>query len=283
MQSSLRLLVITGGHRVDLDAFTGMLDAICAERGWVYAHATQPAAQDWLGPEHCGAFDAVLCHDLPGLTLQRGVAPTPVGPSRAVAERLVGLLEAGQGMVFVHHALAGWPGWPGWAEVLGGRYHYAPAVLRGGTWPDSGFRYAHYTARVLDPTHPVTAGLADFELDDELYCCPVFTEDVVPLVRADAVPGAFRETYHEVLGTPRTGPPWEHPRASELIAWVKSAGISPIAYLQPGDGPATFADPHYRHLLANALDWVASPAAHSWAAEHPSHVRTPTASQPSKE
>jgi len=40
----LRLLAITGGHRVDLDAFTGMLAGICAERGWVFAHAGQPAA-----------------------------------------------------------------------------------------------------------------------------------------------------------------------------------------------------------------------------------------------
>ena len=66
----------------------------------------------------------------------------------SVARRLSELLEAGQGFVFLHHALAGWPAWPGWAEVLGGRYHYAPASLRGRDWPDSGFRYARYTARV---------------------------------------------------------------------------------------------------------------------------------------
>ena len=45
----MRVLAVTGGHRVDLDAFTGMLAGICAERGWVFAHAVQPAAQDWLG------------------------------------------------------------------------------------------------------------------------------------------------------------------------------------------------------------------------------------------
>jgi uncharacterized protein len=71
----VRVLAVTGGHRVDLDAFTGMLAGICAERGWVFAHAVQPAAQDWLGPEHRGVFDAILCHDLPGLTLRRGTAP----------------------------------------------------------------------------------------------------------------------------------------------------------------------------------------------------------------
>jgi type 1 glutamine amidotransferase len=271
----VRVLAVTGGHRVDLDAFTGMLAGICAERGWVFAHAVQPAAQDWLGPEHVGVFDAVLCYDLPGLVLKRGTAPGPVPPSPVVARRLCELLDAGQGFVFLHHALAGWPAWPGWAEVLGGRYHYAPASLRGRDWPDSGFRYARYTVRVAAVDHPVCAGVDDFELSDELYCCPVFSSDVVPLLRADAPAGPFRETYHEVLGTSRSGPAWEHPAASDLIGWAKTARRSPVVYLQPGDGPDTFAHPAYRRLVANALEWVSSDSAREWAARHPTQVTLP--------
>ena len=40
---AVRFLAVTGGHRVDLDAFTGMLGDICAERSWAFAHAVQPA------------------------------------------------------------------------------------------------------------------------------------------------------------------------------------------------------------------------------------------------
>ena len=276
-QPEVRVLAVTGGHRVDLDAFDAMLAAICAGRGWVFARAVQPAAQDWLGPEQHGVFDAILCHDLPGLTLRRGTPPEPVPPSPEVARRLAALLEQGQGFVFLHHALAGWPAWPDWAEVLGGRYHYAPARLRGRHWPDSGFRYARYTARVLDQRHPVCAGVEDFELNDELYCCPVFADDVIPLLRADAPDGPFRETYHEVLGTPqpRSGPPWRHPEPSDLIGWAKAAGRSPVVYLQPGDGPDTFGHPGYRRLVANALAWVSSPAARAWAAAHRTNVVPP--------
>ena len=274
---ALRLLAITGGHRVDLDAFTGMLAGICAERGWVFAHAVQPPAQDWLGPDQRGVFDAILCHDVPGLALRRGTAPRPIPPAPGVARRLAGLLDAGQGFVFLHHALAGWPAWPGWAEVLGGRYHYAPAELRGQAWPDSGFRYARYTARVADPDHPVCAGVRDFTLTDELYCCPVFAGDVVPLLRAEAPDGPFRETYHEVLGAPREGPPWQHPAPSDLIGWAKAAGRSPLVYLQPGDGPDTFGHPGYRHLVANALEWVSSADARDWAAGHRTQVIPPPA------
>jgi type 1 glutamine amidotransferase len=235
----------------------------------------QPAALDWFGPDQRGAWDAILCYDLPGLALRRGTAPRPIPPAPEFARRLAGLLEAGQGFVFLHHALAGWPAWPGWAEVLGGRYHYAPGELRGRCWPDSGFRYARYTARVLDPAHPVCAGVEDFALSDELYCCPVFTQDVVPLLRADAPDGPFRETYHEVLGTPRDGPPWQHPAPSDLIGWAKPAGRSPLVYLQPGDGPEAFGHPAYRRLVANAVTWVASPEAHAWAAERRTQVILP--------
>jgi len=272
----MRILAVTGGHRVDLDAFTCMLSGICAERGWVFAHAVQPAAQDWLGPEHRGAFDAIVCHDVPGLVLRRGTAPQPLMPASDVARRLCDLLETGQGFVFLHHALAGWPAWPGWAEVLGGRYHYAPGLLRGSAWPDSGFRYARYTARVVSGGHPVCAGVDDFELDDELYCCPVFDAEVVPLLRADAPDGPFRETYYEVLGVARPGPPWTHPPASDLIGWAKSAGRSPVVYLQPGDGPDTFAHPAYRQLVANAVEWVSSSGAHGWAAAHHTRVIPPS-------
>jgi hypothetical protein len=271
----VRVLAVTGGHRVDLESFTAMLSAISAERSWVYAHAVQPAAQDWFDPAHRDAFDAILCHDLPGLALRRGSEPRPVGPTPAVAQRLHDLLAAGQGLVFLHHALAGWPGWPAWARVLGGRYHYAPADLCGRSWPDSGFRYATYTARVLDRAHPVCAGIDDFALADELYCCPVFEADVLPLLRADAPAGDFRETLHEVLGTPREGDPWAHPPASDLIAWATSAGRSPIVYLQPGDGPQTFADPTFRRLVGNALAWVASSEAHDWATARSVPAPTP--------
>lgn len=274
----MRVLAVTGGHRVDMPAFTGMLTAVCAERGWEFTPAEQPDAQAWLRPEHRGAFDAVLCHDLPGLALRRGTAPTPVGPDPDVAAALVDLLAAGQGFVFLHHALAGWPGWPGWADVLGGRYHYAPAELRSEQWPDSGYRYAEYTARIVAPDHPVCAGLADFELRDELYCCPVFADEVVPLLRADASPGPFAGTCAEVLGTRSADSTWTHPPASELIGWAKSAGTSPVVYLQPGDGPATFGAEPFRRLLGNALAWVASPEAATWAQEHRTEVIPPPAS-----
>jgi uncharacterized protein len=271
----LDVLVLTGGHRVDLDALFDMMSAICDPRGWRWAHARQPSAQDWLEPSLAGRWDAVLAHDIPGLRLRRGVPPEPVGPSSDVRRALVELLRRGQGFVVTHHALAGWPAWEGWAEALGGRFHYAPGRLRGRDWPSSGTRLTTHTARVVAPDHPVCARLGDFLLADELYCCPVFEDDVVPLLRTDAAMDGrlFTSTYeHVVVGEADAPDCRDHPPASDLIVWATVAERSPLVYVQPGDSAATFALDAYRTLIANALAWVASADAHGWAATHPKPV-----------
>ena len=54
---------------------------------------------------------------------------------------------------------------------------------------------------------------------------------------------------------------WSHPPGSNLVAWESRAENAPLIYLQPGDGPATYADPNFRRLLANALAYTADACA----------------------
>jgi type 1 glutamine amidotransferase len=276
--SGLRVLAVTGGHRVDLEAFRLMLEAVCGSRGWTWAHAEQPGAQRWLRPEHAGRWDAILLHDIPGLRLRRGEEPQPTGPETDVAEAMLDLLAAGQGVVVLHHALSAWPDWEGWAEAIGGRFLYRPGWLRGQTWPASGYRMAQYTVEVLAPQHPVCAGVGDFEIDDELYYAPVLADRVTPLLRARAdFDGAgFLDAHDVVRHGSSTGETCAgRAPASDLVGWVTTAGRSPVAVLQPGDGPSTFAHPEFQRLLANALGWVATPEAHAAAAAAPVPIPGP--------
>lgn len=262
------LLVVTGGHRVDFDAFGAMVDAICDAGGWRWAHATQPLAQRWLRPSVPRRWDAVLLHDIAGLHLRRGEAPRAIGPDPSVIADLRAMLAFGQGLVVTHHSLSSWPAWDEWATAIGGRFLYAPGSLRGRAWPSSGTRLARYPVQVVAPEHPVCAGVADFTVDDELYLCPVFEGEVIPLARAGiAIDGKdFVSTYEHVVHGEAMAPNCAgHPQGSDLVAWATSAQASPIVYVQPGDSGATFALAGYRRLIANALDWVASPDAHSWA------------------
>jgi quinol monooxygenase YgiN/type 1 glutamine amidotransferase len=273
-----RVLVVTGGHRVALEEFLGAVAAVCEDRGWVWAHVTHPVAQQWLRPENAGVWDALLLHDIPGLRLKRGAVPESVGPDPGTARALVDLLDRGQGMVVLHHAISSWPAWDGWAEAVGGRFLYAPGTLRGEQLPSSGYRMATHTVRVVDHEHPVTAGITDFVVDDELYFAPVLEDRVHPLLRSDADFSGelYQDTYDEVTHGSSTGVTCAgREDASDLVGWTTVAGRSPLVYLQPGDGPGTFADPMFRRLLGNALEHVASPEAHDAAAASPFHVPLP--------
>lgn len=282
--ATTRILVITGGHRVAMDDFLGAIAAICTERDWVWAHATQPSAQRWLTPEHAGQWDAVLLHDIPGLPLKRGVAPVPTPVDPQVARDLVGLLDVGQPLVVLHHAISAWPAWEGWAEAIGARFHYAPGRLRGVDLPSSGYRVGRYTVTVTDPSHPLCAGVSDFEVDDELYFAPVLTDRIHPVLAHDAeLDGAlFQDTFDEVSHGSSTGVTCAGRGAegtltgpSRLMGWTTVAGHSPVATLLMGDGPSTFGQEMFRRLLGNALAYVTSREARDQATARPFAIPLP--------
>lgn len=250
-----RLLAITGGHRFDLDAFRAMLDAVCADLGWRWDHATQPEAQDLLRPDEAGGWDAILLHDIPGLTLARGAEPVVHEPTADIRRDILRMLDQGVGIVATHHSLAGWPSWDGWAEVLGGRFLYAPGRLRGDSIPASGYRMGRYRVKVK-PAHPICAGVEDFDVDDELYLCPVFESEVDPFLETDAdvSAAAMIDTYREVRFGERVAAQEQH--GSRYLGWSKIHGRSRIVYLLPGHGPGTMGNGQYRRLLSNACRWV---------------------------
>ncbi|MEK9871722.1 MAG: hypothetical protein VW831_18525, partial [Gammaproteobacteria bacterium] len=58
---------------------------------------------------------------------------------------------------------------------------------------------------------------------------------------------------------------WQHDEGPNLVGWVKSYRNSPIAYIQGGDDPQAYENPHFQQVLENAISWAASDSAHSWA------------------
>jgi type 1 glutamine amidotransferase len=145
--------------------------------------------------------------------------------------------------------------------MLGGRFLYAPGEAYGEAHLDSGYRHdVRYDAVVLDPDHPVTAGLpARFPLCDELYLAPTWGA-AKPLLRADHafIRDNFYSAEQAVAGTMFSNTGWDHRPESDIIAWEKPVGAGRLVYIQPGDGPAAYADSNLRRLLANALAHVAA-------------------------
>lgn len=260
-----RVLVSVKGHPYPRDAFFGMLETL---DDIAFTAVEQPASQQLLNPRQAATYRALLFYDMPGIDFSTQ-PPGLVAPPEQYQSDMLELLEQGQGMVFLHHAIAGWPLWPEYAEIVGGRFLYLPAELRGRPCPDSGYRHAvSYQARVL-AAHPVTdAVTVSFPVSDELYLYEVFSDSVEPLLASDYRFDRehFFSAQRAVNGQLYSREDWLHPPGSNLIGWVKHYRNSPIVYLQPGDDTAVYDNPEFRRLLHNALRWVGSDAAHAWAA-----------------
>lgn len=260
-----QLLVTARGHPYERDAFCGLFDEL---QDFSWSLVEQPAAAFLFEPGMRERFAACVCYDMPGVDFTAPDAPRPVEPEPGFRQGFLELLDAGMGFVFLHHSIAAWPAWEEYAEIVGGRFHYRPAMLRGRQWPDSGYRHQveHRVSVELD--HPVTEGVpASFGITDELYLCPVFEDEVVPLLRSDYAftDENFYSAKLAVEGTMFSREGWSHPPGSNLVGWVKHYRNSPIVYLQGGDDPVAYASPDYRRLLHNAIRWVAGDEAHRWA------------------
>ena len=179
--SEPNILLVTKGHPFERDAFFSLFDAM--DVNWT--HVEQPAARVFFSPEFAEPYDVLVMYDMPGIAFGPG-GPDFEVPSQDYQQSLKALLDQGQGMVFLHHAIAGWPAWEEYAEILGGRFLYLPGELRGEAKPDSGYRHkVEHTISVLED-HPITAGLpSQFKMTDELYLSEVFEDSITPLLASD--------------------------------------------------------------------------------------------------
>ncbi|HXY42959.1 MAG TPA: ThuA domain-containing protein [Acidimicrobiales bacterium] len=266
---SLKVLVVTGGHPFEREPFLAIFDAL---PGIVWQHDQPPEARDHFRPDKVGEFDAIVCYDMQGIVFNKPNLPELLTPPPQYAQAFSQMLEAGQGIVFLHHAMSAWPTWPLWAEVVGGRWNYVPSELNGTIWPASGYtREVEHHISCIDPSHPICAGIEDgFDIVDEIYLNPVLEDRIVPLLRTnfDTSPESFYSGQHAIQGRLYEREGWTHPPGSGLVGWVKTAGRSPIAYLQSGHGPAAYGNVGFRQVLSNAIAWVSSEEAHRWAAAH---------------
>jgi type 1 glutamine amidotransferase len=82
--------------------------------------------------------------------------------------------------------------------------------------------------KVVAPDHPITAGLHDFVLRDEMYRGVRMRPDITPLLMAE-----------------------DHP-----LAWTRTESKSRIVGIIVGHGPA-YKDDNFRTLLRQSIRWAA--------------------------
>lgn len=252
--AAINCLVAVRGHPFDRSAFAAVFEGM---PGISATMVDQPAAALLMNPDGMREFDVLVLYDMPGIDFAPAEGAIAfIEPDPALKAGFQALLDEGKGVVALHHALAGWPLWPDYGEWLGGRFYYQPMVGQ----PDSGYHHdVTYEAQVIGD-HPVTEGLpTTFELTDELYLGQVFESDVTPLLRSSApfTRDHFWSADRAIRGEMFSNVGWDHPPGSNLVGWAKQAINSRLVYLQPGDGPTVYDNPHYQQLVENAIRWVA--------------------------
>lgn len=256
------ILLVTKGHPFEREPFFEIFDAM---EGVDWTHVEQPAAQALFNVREARPYDAFVMYDMPGIQFHPDRAPDFAEPDEEFRRNFLELVDQGHGFVFLHHAVAGWPAWEEFAEIVGGRFLYLPATLRGEPCQDSGYRHGvEHDIRVV-AKHPVTEGIPEsFRIKDELYLYEVFEDSVEPLLRSDY---AFtRDNFYSAARVVRDqkmfdNEGWEHAPGSNLVGWTLKRGNSRIVYLQCGDDPVAYANPHFRRLIRNAVFWVSEASA----------------------
>lgn len=96
-----------------------------------------------------------------------------------------------------------------------------------------------FTVRILDASHPITAGLGPIDIEDECY--------------RSEYPN--RDSLHVLMTSHHPDP--EAKIDGEPSAWVKEVGKGRLFYSALGHDARSFAHPGLRELLARGIRWAA--------------------------
>jgi hypothetical protein len=217
--SAVRALVLTGGHDFDQAPFAEMFNALDNIEP---TFATLDPEGRFFDDINGWSYDVIVFYHF----------NMPI--SAQSRKNLTQLTENGVGIVVLHHALAGFPDWPAWRKVAGAKYFLADTQEDGVLWKRC--TYQHDVAlpvHVHDARHPVTAGVADFEILDETY------------------KGYRLENGNHLLLTAN------HPLSQKEIGWTRTYRNARICSLQSGHGKDAYENPAYRSLLRQAICWCA--------------------------
>lgn len=215
----IRILLTYGGHGFQVAPFFAMFDGL---EGVEYTRAQLPESADLLRPGLQEQYDAIVMYDM-----VRDFTPQQ-------REAFVALLNEGIGLVSLHHNIGAHGDWDEFPRIIGARFFFREDTIDGQTYPPSTWSQGERIGvTVVDPDHPITRGVEDFEIVDETY-------------------GGFYTApgRHVLLKT-------DHPKNEPDIAWTLRYGNSPVFFLMLGHDRLAWENPAYRRLLAQGIRWAA--------------------------
>ena len=207
----LRTLVVTGGHPYDTtfySVFEGSDDI-----HWVHALSNHEAYRGDLRDK----YDVLVLYDF-----SQDISDTE-------KTNLRNFVEAGKGIVVLHHAIADYQDWEWWyKDVVGGKYLLKPD----GATPASTYKDSQEACVQPVLRHPITAHIGAMHLWDETYKGMWISPDVKVLLQSDA------------------------PTSDGPVAWISPYEKSRVVYIQLGHGRSVHLYPAYHRLVQDAIRWT---------------------------
>jgi len=218
-QAKIRVLLTTGGHGFEQEPFYAMFDAMPDVK---YTKAEMPKDAGLLKPSLEKEYDCIVMYDM-----VRAITPEQ-------QKAFVKLLQTGIGVVSLHHNLGAHRDWDEFRKIIGGKFILEDCEIDGKPFKKTPWSHGEdLKITVVDKQHPITKGVADFEIHDETY-------------------GAFytAPNIHVLLKT-------DHPKNNPEMAWTTSYGKSKVFYLMLGHDGKAYANPSYSKLVHQGIRWAA--------------------------
>ncbi|MBN2138430.1 MAG: DUF1080 domain-containing protein [Sedimentisphaerales bacterium] len=216
---TLKVAVLTGGHDFERKPFFEMFNS------FKDAKCTEVQLKD-----HSEIFEDLDNWDYDVVVMYNMTQNI----SKKRQDNFKALLDRGIGFVAWHHNMGAFNEWAEFKKIAGGKYYLKPT--KEGDKEVRGSTYKHdldMAMKIADKSHPITKGLNDFTIHDEgyKYC-------------------GFEKDNHILLTT-------DHADSDRTIAWTRQYGRSRVCGIMLGHDGKAFANPNFRKLLSQAMNWTA--------------------------
>jgi len=205
----LRVRLVTGGHGHDPEFYT----AFSGDPR--FRVTVEPHPRAYQG--NPARLDVLVLYDM-----------MPVSDPKS-REWLRAWVEAGKGLVVLHHAICSFEDWEWWGdEVVGARYMNKPSR---GMSPSTYFHDLDLPM-IVAKKHPVTAGIDNFRIFDETYKGMWYAPNLEVLVKTN------------------------HEKGDGPVVWIGPSKTARVAVLQGGHDKHAHQNANWQKLVRNAIVWA---------------------------
>jgi type 1 glutamine amidotransferase len=207
---AIRSLVVTGGHSYGTSFYTVFDDPRIA---WKHAVNNEEA----FGNDIRDRYDVLVLYNMTDEITEAG------------RRHLVEFIEAGKGVVVLHHAVFSFRDWEWWREHVTG----TQPIPKERRPPGPG--YQHDVHQVIEAVtrHPITDGLMPMHIVDETYAALEFSPKAQILLKTN------------------------HPTSNGPVAWIGPHAKSRVVTIQLGHDQTSHLHDGYRTLVRRAILWSA--------------------------